>query len=357
MPTLADLRGFDAGQFIQMGQAGQRQRTLADIGQAASTGDFRGAQSAAFAGGENDIGMKLKQMNDQDQMQLVEQAASWAYDANDPQKWEAGRQMWQAKGFDPGPFQARNVLLSQAQTVQQKMAQANADRTAGMEQQKMAQAGATAQNDKFYGVPVPYRNQDGSIGYGLPSKQGEFHPLDAPNGSTFLTQQDIASQRAQGKGEGEAMVAYRSMQSKLPSMEKVVGDLNKLADEATYTTGGQIVNQFRTELGMAPTDAAVARTKYISMVDNQILPLLRDTFGAAFTVKEGESLRATLGDPNKTPAEKKAVLESFIEQKKRDVQALAEQAAPQQQGGPRPPQGQPPQQGGPVDWQSYFGKQ
>lgn len=144
-----------------------------------------------------------------------------------------------------------------------------------------------------------------------------------------------ASGRASGKGEGEAQVAYKSMLSKMPGLEKVVGELSGLADEATYTTTGQWVDWGRKELGMEPRDAAVARTKYTSMVDNQILPLLRDTFGAQFTVQEGESLRATLGDPDKTPTEKKQVLEAFIEQKRRDVEALAVQAG----GSPAAPSG------------------
>ncbi|MGU3399228.1 hypothetical protein ACLBWS_05715 [Brucellaceae bacterium D45D] len=129
-------------------------------------------------------------------------------------------------------------------------------------------------------------------------------------------------EKAVGKAQGEAASSYTSMKSKLPGLEKVVSDLDKLADEATYTTAGQAVDWARRQAGMAPRNSALARTKYIAMVDNQVLPLLRETFGAAFTLKEGETLRATLGDPDKTPAEKKAVLEAFIAQKKRDVEAL-----------------------------------
>jgi hypothetical protein len=82
----------------------------------------------------------------------------------------------------------------------------------------------------------------------------------------------------------------------------------------------------RKQIGMDPREAAVARAEYISTVDNQVLPLLRDTFGAAFTQKEGDTLRATLGDPDKSPQEKQVVLKSFIEQKRRDLQALAAQS-------------------------------
>lgn len=140
---------------------------------------------------------------------------------------------------------------------------------------------------------------------------------------------DLAGAEAQkvlGKGQGEAGVSYESMNAKIPGLEKVVQDLGGLADKATYTTSGRLLDAGMKELGMDPRDAAVARAEYIAKVDNQVLPLLRDTFGSAFTQKEGETLRATLGDPDKSPAEKKAVLNAFIEQKKRDVQAMAQQA-------------------------------
>lgn len=135
-----------------------------------------------------------------------------------------------------------------------------------------------------------------------------------------------AKQEAVGKGQGAAENAYRSMHSKMPGLENVVRELHDLANKATYTTTGQVIDWTRKELGAQPREAAVARSRYIATVDNVILPLLRDTFGAQFTAREGDTLRATLGDPNKTPAEKQAVLESFIEQKRRDVGALATQA-------------------------------
>lgn len=145
---------------------------------------------------------------------------------------------------------------------------------------------------------------------------------------------------AEGKAAGEAAGSYRSIESKMPGLEQVVQRLEELADKATYTYAGQGLDAGMRQLGIEPREAAVARTEYQAMVDNQVLPMLRDTFGAAFTVKEGETLRATLGDLNKSPTERKAILRAFIEQKRRDVEALARQsgmgtpqAAPQ--GGPR----------------------
>ena len=50
-----------------------------------------------------------------------------------------------------------------------------------------------------------------------------------------------------------------------------------------------------------------------------MLPLLKPTFGAAFTVQEGESLRATLGDVNASPDQKLATLNAFMAQKEQDI--------------------------------------
>lgn len=164
-----------------------------------------------------------------------------------------------------------------------------------------------------------------------PTKDGRLIPSNVPDGyepyDPYTRAAQTSAGGAAGKGQGEATVAYRSMMSKLPGLQTVVNDLNDLADKATYTGAGQIYDYGRAQLGMEPREAAIARTDYIAKVDNQILPLLRDTFGAAFTVKEGEALRATLGDPDKTPAEKKRVLKAFIEQKQRDVESLALQSA------------------------------
>jgi hypothetical protein len=138
----------------------------------------------------------------------------------------------------------------------------------------------------------------------------------------FTPAYDAASGTAQGKVDVEVGAEASSLASKLPGLKSVVGELSQLAEKATYTVTGQVIDSAMREAGLEPTEAAVARTKYIAMVDNQVLPLLRDTFGAAFTVKEGETLRATLGDPNKGPTEKQAILEAFIEQKVRDLAAL-----------------------------------
>lgn len=207
--------------------------------------------------------------------------------------------------------------------------------------------------------PVWGKNAKGDTVLGQLSKTGKFKPLDtgdfiptpginnidtgteiitrnSRSGDTIsVTPKELAEterQKGLGKSQGDAAATYQSMASKMPGLEKVVSDLDKLADAATYTWAGRALDTGMAQLGLDPRDAAVARAEYSAKVDNQILPLLKDTFGAQFTQKEGETLRATLGDADKTPAEKKAVLKAFIEQKRRDVEALALQGMNPGQG-------------------------
>ena len=131
-----------------------------------------------------------------------------------------------------------------------------------------------------------------------------------------------ASGKETGKSVGEATANLADMEAAMPRLNKVVSELSALGKKATYTKTGQGINILRREAGMDVGEGAIARKEYISKVDNEILPLLRQTFGAQFTQKEGESLKVTLGDPNASPAEKDAVLRSFIETKKAQVAAL-----------------------------------
>jgi hypothetical protein len=131
-----------------------------------------------------------------------------------------------------------------------------------------------------------------------------------------------------GAALGDAQASLAGMRSKMPGLEVVVRELDALSEKATYTLAGQALDSMRRQAGAEPRESAVARKQYISLVDNQILPLLRETFGAQFTQKEGESLKATLGDPDASPKEKQAVLKSFIEQKRRNIEAMAAEGSP-----------------------------
>lgn len=233
-------------------------------------------------------------------------------------------------------------------------------------EQKYAQkSGAEVYGTPIYGTD----SETGKEGVGVIGKDGAFRLLDtggfnvargvqmmdtgtgftpvskntgAPAGPVLpIDNAGASADKARGTALGQDKALFDSMSSKMPGLEQVIGELDKLAESATYTLGGQALDTGMKQLGMDPRQAAVDRTKYIAMVDNQVLPMLRDTFGAAFTVAEGETLRATLGDPNKSPQEKQAVLKAFIDQKRRDVQAMAYRT-----GQATPPAPAAPPQGG-----------
>lgn len=130
---------------------------------------------------------------------------------------------------------------------------------------------------------------------------------------------------AYGKEQGTAQGELANLQANLPKLADTVDRLHSLGQKATYTMAGQGVDTANRQLGLDPREGAIARAQYISEVDNNILPLLRQTFGSQFTAREGDSLKSTLGDANKSPQEKDAVLRSFINQKVEQTRALGRQ--------------------------------
>jgi len=204
-----------------------------------------------------------------------------------------------------------------------------------------AHAQAVAQQQQQIGVS-PMQRPD------LAQRPNPMQPFAAPQigevpGYTNLMaaragqiKREEAKQAEEGKRLGEAGGTLDFLEANMPKLQEVTNRLGELSDKATYTMAGRGMDTLSRELGRPADEGAVARAEYIATVDNEVLPLLRDTFGAAFTVKEGESLRATLGDANKSPQEKKAVLNAFINQKKSQVQALQRQTGrPQQQQNPQ----------------------
>lgn len=122
------------------------------------------------------------------------------------------------------------------------------------------------------------------------------------------------------KKQNEVFTDLNRAKAGLPGLEQVVGKLKELAPIATSTLSGKAFDFAAKELGFGGTKGATARAKFIATIDNQVLPLLRETFGAAFTAAEGDRLRDALADPDASPEAKIAQLEAFIEQKSRNIQ-------------------------------------
>jgi len=144
-------------------------------------------------------------------------------------------------------------------------------------------------------------------------------------GETGAREQLAAAQK-EGSALGTARTELAEAEASLPRLESVVKQLSELGKKATYTQAGQLTDIARRQAGIEPREAAVARREYIAKVDNEVLPLLRQTFGAAFTEREGQSLKATLGDVDASPEEKDAVLRSFINSKRAQIEVKRRRA-------------------------------
>lgn len=124
---------------------------------------------------------------------------------------------------------------------------------------------------------------------------------------------------------GDVLTSLERSEAALPGLMTAVGELKELAQISTSTFGGKIFDQAVKQSGFGTTKGATGRAKFIAIVNNQVLPLLKETFGAAFTFQEGESLKATMGDPDASPDEKMVQLDAFIAQKVRDIETKQRQ--------------------------------
>ena len=126
--------------------------------------------------------------------------------------------------------------------------------------------------------------------------------------------------------QGEVLTDLSRAEAGLPGLIEATNNLKELAAVATSTFGGRFFDSIAKESGWGSTKGANARAKYIAIIDNQVLPLLKQTFGGAMTEGEGQKLTNTFGDPNASPEQKMLQTEAFIEQKLRDIERLKLQA-------------------------------
>lgn len=115
-----------------------------------------------------------------------------------------------------------------------------------------------------------------------------------------------------GKDRGDDRVKLAFLDANMPNIETTVNKLNELNKIATYTQGGLIVDAGFRQLGWEVPEGATARAQAKSLIDTTILPLLKPTFGAAFTEQEGKKLLDTWGDVNASPAEKEMALQGMM---------------------------------------------
>lgn len=134
-----------------------------------------------------------------------------------------------------------------------------------------------------------------------------------------------------GTREGESKADFAEFAAAVPALEKTVNKLWDVADMASANLSGRALDVVQRELGFDPGNDAQAREYYTNTVRTEILPILKQTFGAQFTEKEGQWLLSTLGDINKAPNEKRAALQARVDSWRNMYDTMARRAGQQPQ--------------------------
>lgn len=140
----------------------------------------------------------------------------------------------------------------------------------------------------------------------------------------------VSLAQSEAAAKGETFTELGRAQAALPGIKDVVDKLKILSGKATFTLAGRGFNRVAKEFGFS-TKGGTSRTQMISMVDNQVLPMLKPIFGSAFTVVEGDRLRDSILDPDSTPDSRVASLTSFYEQMERNIQSKQRELDPKNQ--------------------------
>lgn len=165
--------------------------------------------------------------------------------------------------------------------------------------------------------------------------QQAVEEIKATTEPTVARERAVATARETGKDYATAVEELNENAANMPALMATVDDLKQLANDATYTYAGQGFD-FLAKQGLGiTTKGAAARAEFEAKVNNVVLPLLRQTFGAQMTEREGERLQKALASPNDTPEQKLKTLEAFVaqqmknlESKRRKVNAYRQEAQP-----------------------------
>lgn len=311
MATLRDLGGyggggFDAGRFIQLDQAGQRQRTLSELGQQASQGDLTGAERTAWAGGQTDIAAALRGMNQQDHEKLVQDTASFALSADTPEKWQAmGAEFSKAHPeFDIPPFAARQALIDRAVPVAEhlkmQMEQRNADREYGLQVRAADRLDAAAANPTTDDIKeFQFARQNG---YGGSFKDYMTEVKKA--GASSVTVNNA------GATELQKLFAkrYDDMSTQAQSAPDAIAKLDRMTalskDPNFYSGAGagqvQFFKQALAALGGDP-NAAAPMEEFASLSNKAALDVMGGSLGTGFSNADRDFVVSTVPALNATP--------------------------------------------------------
>lgn len=356
------VQGKSAGLGLQQQQLGlgqaqanaPRQNTLADIGvrqaQRQETGQIQQqgiSQERAKLKFLNNAGKAFKQMAT---VESRVQAAAMLGN------------MAQSVGVDPSVFSAENLtdeMVDRLISTTESFARDPKAFTAAQRQRQSLNAdliGALTESGQLKPTnQLTAKQQSAAIAQGLLSKAGATTAKERIAGDPGLTQKVATSQakirsaikqaETTAKARGETITDLSRAEAAMPGLTEVVGKLKVLADDATFTLVGKAFNAVAKQFGLS-TKGDTSRASMVSIVDNQVLPLLRPIFGAAFTAAEGDRLRNAFLDPDSTSDSRKAQLDAFLDQMQRNIEVKKRELGGQQPEQPTAPGGAPAQKEG-----------
>lgn len=134
-------------------------------------------------------------------------------------------------------------------------------------------------------------------------------------GQNGLSEFDKVLQREEAKNYAAELEMQRNLAAMQPKIKSDVNRLLELSDKATYTLPGRFEDWWEGKIKGQTTEGAKARAEMESIIENNVLPQLRTLLGAQFTEREGERVKQTIMDPDRTPEERQAQLNNFLKSK------------------------------------------
>ena len=340
--SLADLNIYTGRQFIEAADAGQRDRTLADLGRMASAGDYKGAEAAAWKGGQPEWASKLHAMNADEQARLVEDAASWAYGADTPQAWEAGRQAWAQRGFDVGPFQARNAIVARGMSLKDQLDERYRQQQLAIERERLAKSGQGG--DGIFGTPILGQDENGNTVVMALGKNGQLVRAAGPDGVKVMGPFDRASETAAGKTQG---TNAGNLPNALAAGDRIVRGVDDLLSDPGLS---RLTGPVQSWLPNVSGDANRAQSRLDQIQGGTFLQAYNDLRGGGqITEKEGEKATAAynrLSSTGMSDADYRNALAEFKAEVLKLMDIARQRAG---QGGFQPPQSPAAGDGGNAD--------
>lgn len=191
-----------------------------------------------------------------------------------------------------------------------------ADPKATMDAWNTQQALKQKNLERSFNTTNEIKNYNALVGMGVDPEKARDIAFKQNQKDPFQTMLD----REEAKQYAEDLNAVRTAEANYPQLEANVNRLKEVSPKATYTIAGKVRDKLAAELFDKTTEGAKNRAELEAIVNNAVLPLLKQTFGAAFTAEEGLRLQKTLANPDATDEERMAELDTFINQKKADIE-------------------------------------